>query len=231
MLRLLQIAEGAYNIDENSEESGKLEYICHDLDNTEDKVIIWSRFKPVTHILYKKYRDKAVLYNGDVPLRDRILAKYAFQGGLSENEELIWHQNRGKLPISYIKKGEPEYYKPKFNGHIRAPGGAQFFFGTLDFRSSIGINLHNSCSRQIFPSFHFNGGVNEQAKSRLTRLGQEADKVVTQYLVSLGTIEPECLASVFKRFKQSQQIITGQFEESESLGREVIGLLEKGLRV
>lgn len=207
-LRLLQAAEGVFNFDSESNDSGKLEYLFDVLDNTAEKIIVWSRFKPITYKLMERYPNQGVLFTGDVRDNLKMLAKWSFNGNLDKQDSIKFKE----LQEKYDWKHEP--------------GGAQFFFGTLDFRSSIGINLHTRCSRQIFASFHLNPGVNYQAASRLLRYGQTADEVNTVYLVTENSIEPETLRKVFRRFERNNQVISGRKAKREkSMAQEMMDLI------
>lgn len=211
MLRLSQIVEGCFNIeDSDSVSSGKVEYIKHILDNENEKVIIWSRFKPITYILHDLYKDKGlVLFNGDVPEELKNLAVWSFQGVDGPEEQKAF-----------------DALAEKHNWHLK-PGEATVFAGTLDFRASIGINLHRYCSKQIFPSFHLNHGVNLQAAARLLRYGQAAKAVQTDFLVMDDTIEPEILEKVINRYRRNAQIIDGKFSRQVSQAEEMLGMLKR----
>lgn len=193
LLRLLQAAEGLFNFQLDNE-SGKLEYIRHVLDNTDDKVVIWSRFRPITDILGQLYPDQAVIFNGTRSDGYKKLAKWAFNGcdpqDLDEFERLA-----AKYPTP---------------GGVYRPGSAQFFVGTIDIRSSLGMNLHSDCSRQIFSSFSWLGAANAQAADRLRRVGQKADRVRTEFLLGEDTFEFNALNTVMQNFQDMSAILDGR---------------------
>jgi SNF2 family DNA or RNA helicase len=197
LLRLLQSSEGLFNFSESTIEqsiinSGKLEYIKHYLDNTDEKVIVWSRFQPITEILGKMYKDKSVIYNGSKSDNYKSLAKWAFNGA-SDNIELK----------------EFDLLCKKVKDFNFGPGEAQFFFGVIDIKSSLGMNLHKKCNRQIFSSFSFMHTANAQAADRLRRIGQDADAVYTQYLVAEDTFERRALNLIMENYSKTIQALDG----------------------
>lgn len=194
MLRLLQACEGLYNFNINNLESSKLEYICHEIDHNleDDKLVVWSRFKPLTFILKELYADKVAIYNGDVSDPLKQLSIWAFNG-VSNKEELETY-----------KRLQDQYNYP-FD-----PGKAQVWVGVIDGRSSLGFDLHRQCNRQILASYSFLSSANYQATSRLVRLGQLKDFVSTQYLVARNTLEPDALNLIFKNFSNALNIIDGK---------------------
>ncbi len=160
--RFLQICEGCFNLDESNLSSGKLDYLFEELDQAEDKRIVWSRFKPITEILHKRYKDRSVIYNGDYSQTHKDVAIWNFQGCETPQDYKDWEK----------------YNKCKFNN----PGEADFLFGTIDKGCTAGLNL-DRCCKQYFPSFSWNGGVNEQTAARIKRLNQMADEVYTEFVL------------------------------------------------
>lgn len=207
MLRLLQAAEGAFNIDEKWKDSGKFDYICQELDNSDDKVVVWSRFQPITNRLYEKYKDRAVLFNGSVSQKRQDLGVWSFQGVTNEFDRETFEKYR---------KSDKEW--------TLEPGEAQFFFGVIDPRSSLGINLH-ACSRQIFSSFHWNGNAMMQAKGRLTRYGQQATEVHTDYVVAVDTFEKQALSLILKNYQQTLEVLDGQRDRTHQKMSELLNIL------
>lgn len=208
MLRLLQAAEGLFNFDETSTESGKLDYITDKLDNIDEKVIVWSRFQPLTKILGDKYKD-SVIYNGDMSDNYKTLAKWAFNG--------------------VTNKVDLEHYKEllkKVKDFPFGPGEAKKFFGVINARSSLAMNLHKNCAYQILSSFDFMGSANEQSAGRLKRLDQESNKVLTEYLVAEDTIERKVLNLILNNYSKALQVIDGKESHSYKLTNEIIKLLK-----
>ena len=161
--RFLQICEGSFNLDPAWEDSGKLDYLTDELNAATDKRIVWSRFLPISQILYKKYKDKGVVYNGSLSPIQRMVSIWNFQG-CDTKEDL-------------------EEWKKHNKTHYTEPGQAQFLFGVIDRGASAGLNL-NSCAKQYFTSFSWNGGINEQTAARIKRLSQEADEVYTEIILT-----------------------------------------------
>lgn len=209
LLRLLQAAEGLFNFEENNWESGKLEYIRHVLDNTDDKVIIWSRFKPITDILGSLYSEQSVVYNGSRTDGYKQFAKWSFNG--------IDHQN----DLEEFQKLSKRHTKEE-----KEPGWAQFFFGTIDMRSSLGMNLHQDCSRQIFSSFSWQGAANMQAADRLRRIGQKSERVRTDFLVAENTFEAKALSTVLSNFKDTMEALDGRQGISFKKVEQMLGILK-----
>jgi hypothetical protein len=211
MLRLLECGEGVFNFDYDSDVSCKLDYINEQIEILEgEPLVIWSRFNAITHKVRDKWPDKAVIYNGDMPDNYKQLAIWAFNG-VNDSIEL-------KEYNELLKKVKDFPF---------GPGEASVFAGVIDLKSSLGINLHKRCRRQIFTSFSFLGVANLQAAARLLRLGQKNETVLTQYLLAEGTIESKALKLVLNNAKVSSEILDGK----ESLGykktQSLIGLLNE----
>lgn len=209
MLRLLQAAEGVFNFDANDLESGKLEYIRHVLDNTNDKVIVWSRFKPITEILGRLYADRCVVYNGDRSDNYKQFAKWSFNGLDSPADAVEYEKMRKRYGTAF------------------GAGEAQFFFGTIDMRSSLGMNLHADCSRQIFSSFSWMPAANAQAADRLRRIGQQADRVRTEFLVGEDTFESFALLTIMRNFKDIVEALDGKAGVSWRENQRILGKLKE----
>jgi len=161
--RFMQICEGCYNLDPTIQDSGKLEYLFDELDNADDKRLIWSRFLPSHEILKKKYGKRMVVSNGTMTPIQRSMAIWNFQGCVTDQDYADWEK---------YNKGEYE-----------KPGQAQFLHHTIDRGSSVGLNIP-SCSKQYCLSPTYNGNINEQAFSRLKRLTQQADEVYTEIILT-----------------------------------------------
>jgi hypothetical protein len=213
MLRLLQAAEGLFNFEFEKQDSCKLDYIIHELDNSEEKIIVWSKFEPITRILGEKYKDCGVIYSGKQSDKKKILAKWAFNGVDSPED----HEEYEKL-----RKGVDWPFEP---------GGAKFFFGTIDMRSSLGMNLHRECRRQIFSSFSWQGVANAQAADRLRRIGQEAEEVLTQFLVADGTFEQRALELVLSNYNNTIKALDGSEGLSYKQIDQIIELLREETRL
>ena len=207
MLRLLQACEGLFNFDSKSLESTKLDYLSYEIENLEDKLVIWTRFKPLTYILKTLYPDKVVIYNGDLSEKEKLLSIQAFNGIKDQTQAEIYSvlQKRLEWPFD--------------------PGQAKVFVGVIDARSSLGFDLHEQCNRQIFSSFSFLSSSNYQASSRLVRLGQK-NNVLTQYLTCRNTIEPDALNLVLRNFSTALKIVDGEDSIHYSLVNKLIGLLK-----
>lgn len=208
LLRLLQASEGAFNLSPGRRDSGKLDYLLEDLTTRNDKVIIWSRFKPISNILGDLFKDKGVVYNGDVSDNLRNLAVWAFQGVETKEDEQEFYRLKKK-------------YDFPFN-----PGDAQFFFGTVHLKSGLGINLHRYCSESIFTSFDFNPNSNFQAKDRVARIGQKED-VKTTFLVSEGTIENKSLKLILDNFQKTSRILDGEGNITYNQVKDLISILRE----
>lgn len=216
MLRLLQACEGLFNfsgVDSGVKEvtdSVKLEYLCHEIENNSDeKLVIWSRFKPITKLLSCLYPDKVAIYNGDVSDPLKQLSIWAFNGVKDKEQE------------EQFEKLKKKYNYP-FN-----PGEAKVWTGVIDPKSSLGFDLHNNCNRQIFSSYSFLSSANYQASSRLVRLGQKEEFVSTEYLVASNTIEPAALNLILKNFSTALNIVDGEKSIHFSQINKLISLLKE----
>jgi hypothetical protein len=210
LTRLLQCAEGLHNFDPDSRESGKLDYLIGVLDRAlkrGEKVVVWSRFKPITKILYELYKDHAVLYNGDVSKSRRALAKWSFNGVKSDRQLLRFEQ---------YKVNNPDW--------LFDPGEAQFFFGIIHSKTSRGMNLQAG-AYQLFSSFSFSAYAMEQTKGRLVRIGQKADIVKSRYLHSENTWEQPCLAYTLGKRLDAQALVEGTESVSKHQLIDLINIL------
>lgn len=192
LTRFLQICEGCFNLDENVHDSGKFEYLHSQLDAAKDKRIVWSRFKPGSHLLYEKYKDRAVIYNGDFTQIQKNVAIWNFQGCETKQDLEDWKK----------------YNKTKFT----EPGQADFFFGVIDRGCTAGLNL-DKCAKQYFTSFSWNGNINEQTASRIKRLNQMAEEVYTEFIVTKG-FEEQALALTFRNLAVTVDILHGKSDIS-----------------
>lgn len=192
LTRFLQICEGCFNLDENVQDSGKLEYLCSQLDAARDKRIVWSRFKPISHLLYEKYKDRASIYNGDFTQIQKNVALWNFQGCETKQDLADWKK----------------YNKTKFT----EPGQADFLFGVIDRGCTAGLNL-DACAKQYFTSFSWNGNMNEQTASRIKRLNQMAEEVYTEFIITEGW-EEQALALTFRNLAVTLDILDGKSDIS-----------------
>lgn len=174
VLRLQQIAEGLFNLpDYGSDESNKFDYISSVIEELEgEKLIVWSRFRPITLKLFEKYKDRAVLFNGTVSEAQSKLGMMSFNGVESEEElqEFIQLSRRQK-------------------NWKHQPGEAQFLFGVMHEVSSIGLDFQRYCNRQIVSAQSDLMDTDIQALSRIVRLGQQAEFTQTDYLFSSGSLD------------------------------------------
>lgn len=192
LTRFLQICEGCFNLDENVQDSGKFEYLYSQLDAAKDKRIVWGRFKPGSHILYKKYQDRASIYNGDFTQIQKNVALWNFQGCETKQDLEDWKK----------------YNKTKFT----EPGQADFLFATIDRGCTAGLNL-DKCSKQYFTSFSWAGNINDQTSARVKRLNQLAEEVYTEFIITEGW-EENALALTFRNLAVTLDILDGKSDIS-----------------
>lgn len=188
--RFLQICEGCYNLDPNYSDSGKLDYLFDILDNTEEKVIVWSRFKPVTELIGARYKD-AVVSNGDLTPNQNALALWNFQGCETESDQADWEKlNKGKF---------------------ERPGQARILTKTIDKGNSAGLNLH-ACRKQFVLSLPWNGNTLEQALARIKRLNQTADTVETTLIISecYQSFEEKAARLILSNLNTTLKILDGE---------------------
>lgn len=206
MTRLLQAAEGSFNIEPKWNDSGKFEYIVEEIEEYPEKIIVWSRFVPILRLLNERFKNESVLFIGDIPESQKTLGVWSFHG---------------------IK----DYEREEFNRLLKlnkewkfGPGEARIFLGTIDLRSSLGINLQ-SCRKQIFSSFSWTGSANIQAADRIRRKGQKAEEVLTTFLVAEDTIEKPALIHILKKFNNTIRLLDGRESLSYNQIQELIRLL------
>jgi len=192
LTRFLQICEGCFNLDENVHDSGKFEYLYSQLDAAKDKRIVWGRFKPGSHILYEKYKDRASIYNGDFTQIQKNVALWNFQGCETKQDLEDWKK----------------YNKTKFT----EPGQADFLFATIDRGCTAGLNL-DKCSKQYFTSFSWAGNINDQTSARVKRLNQLAEEVYTEFIITEGW-EENALALTFRNLAVTLDILDGKSDIS-----------------
>lgn len=192
LTRFLQICEGCFNLDENVHDSGKFDYLYSQLDAAKDKRIVWGRFKPGSHILYEKYKDRASIYNGDFTQIQKNVALWNFQGCETKQDLEDWKK----------------YNKTKFT----EPGQADFLFATIDRGCTAGLNL-DKCSKQYFTSFSWAGNINDQTSARVKRLNQLAEEVYTEFIITEGW-EENALALTFRNLAVTLDILDGKSDIS-----------------
>lgn len=199
LLRLLQIAEGLFNLpeEETNFESGKLNYLLEALtkaryyDST-DKRVVWFRFAKAPKLLHHLYKDRSVLWSGAVNDKDKELAQVAFNGTGGDPDV------------------EREYKKLAYKrGWKFEPGEAQFFFGVIDLRASLGMNLQ-SCHHQIVSSFSLSVIANIQSFRRIMRADTEADEIITEILRARGTWEAPAFNYILNKWKTAKSILDGK---------------------
>lgn len=201
--RFLQICEGGFNVDPNIIESGKLDYLFDILDNIEEKVIVWSRFKPITHLIAKRYED-AVVYNGDCTQTQKDLAIWNFQGCETKTDHADWER---------LNKGRYE-----------RPGRARILAGTIDRGCTAGLNL-DKARKQFFSSFAWNHNYNEQTASRIKRLNQMADELETTIILSETRFEENAIKLVLSNYATTLGILDGKEDMTLTQVEKLIGLI------
>lgn len=207
ILRLLQAAEGLFNLEPGVIESGKLDYLVHLLKKAQRKgvkVIVWSRFKAITRLLWERFQDCAVLYNGDLNKDQKLLSKWAFCGVKSEKQRAIYERLAKKYSCTF------------------APGAALFFFSVIHTKTSRGMNLQK-CAFQIFSSMSLSGRANRQTYGRIARIGQMSRTIRTLFLVCARTAEEQILQYVLEKIKEAKVTATGE----ESLKKDQVVKLLK----
>ncbi len=201
-LRLLQMAEGAYTLFPEVEESGKIDYLLEELqERSGEKAVIWFRFLPGTDILHKKLPG-SVLYTGNVSDNMKDLAVWAFNGVKNKAQEDQFFKLK-------------ERYNFPFN-----PGEAQYIVGTYSQKSGMGVDLDAS-GLSYFLSYDYSPVALLQAKDRIIRLTQTRD-CETKFLQSAGTTEPKVLKTLLSYLESHYNILDGKFSENSKLTRELM---------
>ena len=204
-LRCLQIGEGLFNLDYSLSDSGKLEFLEEELSQAEDKIAVWARFKPITNKLYERFKTKAVLLTGDVSDSLRELGKWAFQGCKNDFETEQFYKLRERYPDF------------KFE-----PGEAQFSLGTMDVRSSLGVDL-SKATRQFVTSFHYNGNVMMQALARIITI-EGAHDTLTTFLVA-NEKEKKALRLIIRNYQTTLEILDGKKDRTHSKMQDLLRIL------
>ena len=209
MTRLLQVSEGLFNIDPNRKESGKLEFLKEEIKEQlkrGEKVIIWSRFEPITQLIKEEFPKDTVLYTGKVSEGMKDLAVWAFQGITDPKDREEYER---------LKRYNPDF--------LHNPGEANLFCGTYSIKSGMGINLP-AAHINYFTSFDWNPNTIHQARDRISRLTQTED-TETYFLVSEDTIERKALRLILDNYRNCANILDGGRTQDSKLTQELIRLL------
>lgn len=216
-LRLTEICEGNFNLNPNGS-SSKFDY-CTELmkelkeeELLEGKCIFWSRFKEITYKLQKAEPEELVVFNGDMPDYMLKLAEQAFNG-VRDKIELQTYLERQK------RAEKAGYYFPW------GPGEARFFAGTMNILSSLGIDLHQYCYRQVTTSLDWTGATIEQTLARLIRLGQKKSFIYTNPLLIKGTAESLQFQKLLEKNIINNTILDGKGSKEVLSNKEIINLL------
>lgn len=203
--RFLQICEGCFNLDPTITDSAKYDLLFDELDNAQGKVIVWSRFLPGSKLLYEKYKDRAVLYNGELTEHQRNVSIWNFQGCNNAQDQKEWE----KLNKTSFKE----------------PGQAQFMFGTM---GDITANLNlPACDYQIVTSFLWNGSKVEQTLSRIKRLTQESDEVYSKIILceSPRNFEENAFKLMMSNHLTTLEILDGKGDQGYIKAQELLKLI------
>jgi SNF2 family DNA or RNA helicase len=203
--RFLQICEGCFNLDPTITDSAKYDLLFDELDNAQGKVIVWSRFLPGSKLLYEKYKDRAVLYNGELTEHQRNVSIWNFQGCNNAQDQKEWE----KLNKTSFKE----------------PGQAQFMFGTM---GDITANLNlPACDYQIVTSFLWNGSKVEQTLSRIKRLTQESDEVYSKIILceSPRNFEENAFKLMMSNHLTTLEILDGKGDQGYIKVQELLNLV------
>jgi hypothetical protein len=194
LLRLLQIAEGPFNLPEEeiNFDSGKLNYMLEAFVDAKTKRCLWARFEKMPRLMTHLFKDRAVLWSGAVSREEKELALIAFNG------------TGGDPYVEQHYKKLAHKHKWKFE-----PGEAQFFCGVIDLRSSLGMNLQ-SCHHQYFTSFALSLIANIQTMGRIIRTDSQTDEVITEILLARDTWEKPAFTYLLHRWKEAQMILDGK---------------------
>lgn len=209
MTRLLQVSEGLFNIDPSRKDSGKLEFLKEELKEklkAGEKVIVWSRFEPITRLIKEAFPQETVLYTGKTSEGLKDLAVWAFQGVTDPKD---------KEEYERLCKHHPDFpFKP---------GEAKIFSGTHSDRSGMGINLP-AAHITYFTSYDWRGTTIQQARDRMSRLTQTED-TETYFLVADNTIERKALKLILDNYAKCSNVLDGGRTQESKLTQELIKLL------
>jgi SNF2 family DNA or RNA helicase len=197
LLRILQICEGLFNLEEGIKTSGKLDYLFETFKEHIERgepIVHWSRFERITRLVQEKFPKHAVVYSGAVSEGMQKLAVWAFQGLRNEDEE---------REFARLKKLYPDF--------PFAPAGALIFSGTHSRKSGLGINLPRA-NTSIYSSFDPDADVIFQARDRVSRLTQTQD-TNTFFLTAEGTREKQILRKILQKYADSANILDGKKSE------------------
>lgn len=210
MMRLQQISEGLFNVDPVYSDSGKVSYLQEALQqhmDQGDKVVVCSRFEPISREVKSLFPRETVLYTGKESDTRRTLAEYAFQGVNCERDREDYERQRAKVDdFSHL-----------------SPGDAKIFVATHSLESMMGINL-DAAHIVYFTSWDWNPNVVFQARDRVSRLTQAQD-TETYFLCSEDTIDNRSLRKIFRAYEECANVLDGRRSETAALARDMVGLL------
>ena len=212
MIKLIQISEGLFHLDDGSTESTKLDYMTDLFGRSQSKILAWSGFRAILFKLQERYPDKVVLYHGTMTKSQKELSKWAFSGCSNQSE------------LDKYRRSQERYNFPF------EPGEAQFFVSTLNHISSRGMNLHAMCFQQIYISFLLSAKTMFQSSGRIPRRGQKAPVVYTRNLLAADTWESEALAYVYQMLSNNKSVLFGQESLSKDSTYALLRILKHSLR-
>lgn len=188
--KLIQASEGAFHIEPTWKDSAKLDYIEDRIKEQKVPAVIWTSYREtIEQIKERLGEDELVVYHGGLTDNQKKLAVWSFQGVRTDEEA-----------DEFEKIGKNWRFKP---------GEARIFAGVVNRLSSLGFNLHKA-AHTYFPSWNMNGNVNTQAEDRMKRLDSEHKEVLTEYVLSDGTIDQDNLIMIFENLKACSHVLDGK---------------------
>lgn len=214
-MKVIRACEGAYHINPEWEDSAKMDYVVQELmaaKETGEKIVVWSISVDTIERLHAKFRDCSVMFHGGLTKNVRNMSVWSFHGIDSDEDQAEFD--------AYVRKYD----------WVLKPGEAQFMFGVVHPKSCTGIDLHGVnrfVARQIFMSFHWNPNANFQAKGRLSRIGQAASEVKTEFLVAERTFEKRAILRILRHYQYMLDVLDGKASEHYKANLNIVSDLRR----
>ena len=204
--KILQAAEGVYNIYPEEEESGKMDYVRDYIQSNSKKIIVWFRYIAGTEILHKYFQDRSVLRNGTISPARKFLARVAFQGAKNETERKKFLALKEKYQYPFAEKE------------------ADVLITTYSERSGVGDNFQ-CCDQNIFMSYDFSATSFQQAAARIVRRDTTFSSVNTSLVISERTIERKYLGNLLTKIEANANILNGTGNTESLQARDILRML------
>lgn len=210
--KLFRVAEGLFDLETGNHKSTKHDWTVDFLNQClkeGNTCAVWSASLDSTEALYAKFKDHAVIYNGQRSFKYKKLAKIAFAGAKDKEEEQFFYEN------CELVKDFP----------FRTPGSVPFWIGVAARRAAEGINLPRT-DRQIISCVNLSGRVTRQVIGRIKRSDTKYGEIFTKYPVIENTIDAYYVRMVLEKMSKVKELIKGVNSKDAINAREIVKMLK-----